>query len=104
MTSKQVANILRKAAALVRKGWCKGSPARDSLGLVVGPLDEDAVEFCAIGAIQRVCRALTADGAWEARRALREVIGMEIAPWNDGIARDAEQVARAFEEAARTTA
>lgn len=102
MTSQEVRDVLLKCAAIVRGGWCRHMPAKNAAGKRVGPRERSAVQFCAIGAIQRVCGG--PEDGWEARRALREVVCMEISAWNDGIARDAEQVAQAFEEAARTTA
>ncbi len=49
--------VLRKAAALVEKGWCKGAYARDSAGRSIDldeyPDDPDARRFCALGALMR---------------------------------------------------
>jgi hypothetical protein len=88
-----------ECARIVRRAWCQRAPAVDKDGNACGPREERAVAFCAIGAIQRICGTMSDEGH-EMREALREVIGMTIAPWNDGC-ETAEQVASAFEEAAR---
>jgi hypothetical protein len=100
MNATQVQEILLKCAALVRRGWCTGAPAKNADGKPVGPRDQDAVAWCAIGAIQKICGG--PEDGWEARFALRQVLGSEgIQEWNDGRARDGEMVARMFEEAAK---
>lgn len=88
-----------ECARIVRRAWCQKAPAKDAEGNACGPHEERAVAFCAIGAIQRVCGVLSQEGH-EMREALREVVGMTIAPWNDEC-ETADQVASAFEEAAR---
>jgi len=99
-TNSEVKAILLKAAALVRRGWCRNAPAKDADGKPVGPREKTAVAWCAIGAIQKVCGG--PEDGWEARYALRQVLGREtIQDWNDTYARDGEMVAKMFEEAAK---
>lgn len=98
LSGKEIAAVLYKAAALVRTGWCRNAPAKNSDGEPVGPRDADAVCWCAIGAIQRICGG--PEDGWAARAAIRDVVCMEVATWNDTYARDGEMVARIMEEAA----
>jgi len=100
MPTKDVRSVLMEAAAIVRQGWCTGAPAKNAEGKPVGPRDKDAVAWCAIGAIQKICGG--PEDGFEARYALRQVIGRDtIQDWNDTYAKDAEQVAQAFEDAAK---
>lgn len=101
MTRSEIQEVLRKAAALVRQGWCKNSPAKDKDGKWAAPRDPRAVSWCALGAIQKICGGPN-DG-WEALAALRNVLFMDVQTWNDTYARDGEHVARKMEEAIRTT-
>lgn len=92
--------VLLKAAKLIRRGWTQNSPARNADGEPCGPRDKEAVCWCATGAIQKICGG--PEDGWEARYALRQVIGKDsIEDWNDTYARDEEEVAKMFEEAAR---
>lgn len=54
------ADVLERAAALVRQGWCKHSLAQDAAGEPVYPTDEDACRWCASGAILRAVHDLDA--------------------------------------------
>ena len=47
--------ILRRAASLLeRTTWIRGTLARDKEGLYANPGDEDACQFCTLGAIAHV--------------------------------------------------
>jgi len=102
MSGREIRDVLHQAAAIVRGGWCRNALAKNAEGKVTGPRSSDAVAWCALGAIQKICGG-PEDGG-EVKRSLREVIWpMEITQWNDGRVLDAEEVARTFEEAARIT-
>lgn len=79
-----VKEVLTKARALVEKGWVQGSYAEDAEGLHVDPCSEDAVCWCAAGAI----RAAVDDNAEQyyfLRKTLRQytLIGVGIIHFND---------------------
>ncbi len=102
MTNREVSSVLLKAAAIVRKGWCTGAPAKDAEGRPCGPRDKQAVAWCAIGAIQKVCGG--PEDGYEARYALRLVLpnfNQSVQEWNDVWAKDGEHVAEMFEKAAK---
>lgn len=52
MTPLQILTRARKLLSN-RKRWCQGASARDKRGLPTLPLSDNAVSFCAYGAIQR---------------------------------------------------
>jgi hypothetical protein len=45
--------IYERAAKLVESGWTQGAYARNGNGVAVSPFAKTAVQFCAMGAIQR---------------------------------------------------
>jgi hypothetical protein len=100
MTSPEIREKLLECAALIRRAWCRNAPAKDADGNACSPREPRAVAWCAIGAIQKVVNGGPEDG-WELRHAVRNVIFMDISPFNDGC-ENADQVARVFEEAADT--
>jgi hypothetical protein len=55
MARKSKLSILKAARELVAnpKTWTKGTLARDAAGLPVATASEAAVQFCALGALQR---------------------------------------------------
>lgn len=101
--------ILREAARLVRLGWTKGAPARDSQGLPVVSDDPEAVCWCAYGALTKAVQGRR-DSNWFA---LENAIDLVLAGddrfarsaltsyihWNDFHATSGEEVAQVFEEA-----
>ena len=49
-------DVLARAADLLENtGWCQDAMAMDREGVDVDSWDPEAVEFCAIGAVQKVC-------------------------------------------------
>jgi hypothetical protein len=49
----QLTLLLARALITDRFRWTSGALARDSYGRVVSPLDDDAVSWCALGAVYR---------------------------------------------------
>lgn len=58
--------------------------------------------WCATGAIQKLCGG--PEDGFEARRALVEEVGIQLAEWNDWRAKSAEEVASAMERASKHAA
>lgn len=94
----RAAEILRKAAALVRHGWAKDH-------YVVTKV-EGATCYCAVGALHFVGTGDAYGGrqsnqVYEAKEALRPLVPeRDIVRWNDHYAKDAEEVASTMERAA----
>ena len=97
--------VWEKAAELVEFGWCKEALAMDALDNEVDPGSEDAVRWCAMGALTCVCeeifgvcfgvrKAVEAAQKMEAR--LHESLGRQIAigTWNDQIAASPQAVSQ----------
>ena len=106
--SDSAARILERAAELVERGWAQRFFAYDSRGHKVEPTSGDAVEWCALGAIDRAAYELgykLGAGGYteEAEMALYrrdELTGMAISEWNDSGAQTADQVAATMRGAA----
>ncbi len=97
------AEILRRAAARVERGWCRGAYARDARGNPVADGSEPARSWCALGAIHAetpIAAQLAVRNAAVAalRRAVHSIPG-QVAEWNDA-APDAATVADALRRAA----
>jgi hypothetical protein len=99
---KTTKDILVEARDLIEKGWCQGDGARGATGKVVRPLDPDAVCFCAVGAIDRVCEGddLLREEAWHRLRlGIFGDIRGPIVKWNDAPERTKPEVLAAFQKA-----
>ena len=108
--------VLIKAQELVSGGWCKGTMARDSMGLPCATLSAVAVKFCAAGAIERAARDVLFAGrnsldvheamqvtqaALEAENDLKDVLGTDrLDLWNDSSARTLQNITEAMATAA----
>jgi hypothetical protein len=55
--------LLIRARALVARGWCRRTPARNRFGFRVSPYSRWATRWCASGAIQ-AARLTASDLAW----------------------------------------
>lgn len=107
-----VPELLREAARVVRQGWCIGALARTREGYPIPDYMDDpaAVSWCALGGILHASGArgdFGLDGlAFEAVIAVeaylrRQPQGMgSLFKWNDGYARDGDEVAEVFEAVA----
>jgi hypothetical protein len=51
---RPLVETLKRARALVKRGWCRFSYAEDARGRAVDPLNRSARRFCVAGAIRRV--------------------------------------------------
>lgn len=97
--STDVVAVLRRARALVKRGWCQGAFAETADGDVCDQYSRSAASWCALGAI------FVAGGAYarEAREAFRGAISRRectsITAWNDSADRTKPQVLRAFTKA-----
>ena len=92
-----LADVLRAAAAKVRRGWTQGEYARNAAGLPVVPASPRAVCWCAGGAIA-VCA-----GSWSHRADVADVLVEDVGSvvaWNDATGRTAEEVATQMERTA----
>jgi len=56
-TPLQRLEALQQARSLLAAGWCRGVLAKDRWGCNLSPLCDDAVYFCADGALLRACGA-----------------------------------------------
>lgn len=98
--SAETAGILRTARDLIATPgtWTKGELARDEDGCPVFPWSDDAVCFCAVGAIKRATGRFQYLAEDEAIRALTEAIPHVFVPdFNDASAHS--DVLAAFDRA-----
>jgi hypothetical protein len=96
--SRQTANDLRAARALIQRGWCKGAFARDETGIPVAPNEHHAVQWCSRGAIAAATIRREAEHV-AAVDALKMQVGFAIAVWNDARERTQAEVLAAFDRA-----
>lgn len=89
---------LKTARALVANGWTQETFARDGSGSAVRSRAENAVCFCATGAISRACRS-DHDAYQLAYAAIERVVGEPPATWNDSRHRTQAEVVAAFDRA-----
>lgn len=98
-----------KAAALVRKSWCKSYYACDKDGNKANPWDRKARSFCMIGALLRITKTKTDEGRMlllddamgkisRAKNYPQTACGF--VSFNDRYANSAEEVAVVLEQAA----
>lgn len=57
----QTKRVLTRAYNLVRKGWTKGCLARNKYSNPVSVKCDNAVRFCALGAVERAALSVTED-------------------------------------------
>lgn len=97
------ADVLERAAALVRQGWTRGWYARDEYDAEVGAAEATACKWCLVGAISRARTELgatseTVDQCLDHLRAMLDY--GPLGTWNDG-QWDAAPVVSVLEKAAR---
>jgi len=82
-------SILKEAKALIEKGWCSGWFATNKAGRRVDPSDRTAVNFCALGALERLTQNCYTNTGYEyslhylSRAANRIVPGANVPEIND---------------------
>src|SRR5215510_9152762 len=102
MTENDTSQILRDAAEIVARGWCQGAWAQDKNDESVAPCSDDAVKWCAIGALILAVRSQPCPDIAGALTALGRAIRMASASqWNDNPKRTQAQVVNALRRAAR---
>ncbi len=79
------------------RGWTQGAFARDGKGSPVDTRDEQALSFCATGAI--FATEDPAVGSLQARTALRAAVTSDLETWNDAPDRILADVLGAFDRA-----
>ena len=57
-TAEQVKSVLERATQLLRKGWCQRVGARDAGGEQIDCLSKSAVQWCAVGAVEKASHML----------------------------------------------
>lgn len=101
-----VVQVLRKARALIRKGWTQGTGARTKSGKGVDSMARSAVRFCCLGAIWRFDHGAVTDSV----RCLSRAINGKSIEWdsehldvverfNDNPARKKAEVLALFDRA-----
>ena len=101
MSNAEVTAGLREAAALIRRGWTTGHQAIDAGGGRCHPCSDDAVAWCAYGALVRVSEARGSGRilACEMLDELHRYLLRDLIEWNDHLARDVGEVIALFERA-----
>jgi hypothetical protein len=98
MKKNSVLVVLKKARAFIRKGWCRKDQAKNRLGQPTGPRCDDAISWCAVGAVNAATSTL--DDADAAIRAVKAYLGVwSIVEWNDAPGRRKSDVLVAFDRA-----
>ncbi|MCR5876963.1 hypothetical protein [Phenylobacterium sp. J367] len=101
---KKPSEVLEAAAALIEPegAWTTGIRARTATGLPIEPVEQDAVCWCAVGAVERVSPQYAyTPYAHPALRWVRRVIRLdEVGYWNDRPNRTQAEVVAALRQAA----
>lgn len=90
--------LLVQSRALVAVGWCQGTSARDAKGRVTPFGGKDAVCFCMSGAMCHLMNFIY-EPHRRATAAVKKVVGLQIAAWNDKFERTQEEVLAAYDAA-----
>jgi hypothetical protein len=95
--------LLQEAGALVEKGWCQGTEARDAGGRATQVASADAASWSLLGALQATTVSDPETGIQDigdAVAALAEVIlDPSLANWNDSAARTKLEVLKVLKDA-----
>lgn len=106
LTLEQRNAKLDAAKALVLKGWCQGTLARDAQDRRCSPIDQQATNFCVVGALRKAANVTGTFTPWEdalfiaLRRATVVVTGSDnVGSYNDAPGRTKYEVAALFDHA-----
>jgi hypothetical protein len=94
----EIADILDRAAEVVKEGWTQGTFARDATGANVPWGSPSATCFCAEGSIYRTAKF--GSNAVPALAAFQDFLGVLIWRWNDASRRTQSEVVAKLREAA----
>lgn len=96
-----VADDLRKARALVEKGWTQRAMARDESRRRVNAVDPTACRWCAVGSVVSVTAARFDARYAKLIYAVKHAAGaaFTLASWNDAPCRTQAEVLAAFDRA-----
>lgn len=98
MTVKEIL-IAAKAKIDTPEKWAKNAAAYDEHGYPCDRYEGRAVSWCSLGAIDAVIDPCERHGTWWVREALRDIVGLSIAEWNDHPDRTHAEVMAAFDRA-----
>jgi hypothetical protein len=99
MLTKREKQTLRRAKALIKKGWCKGSFARDKNGMGVPFNSPQAVKFCMLGAVYRAAGSSSNNLATDLYHILCKVMPNTVSYFNDKFGRKKSQILAKFDQA-----
>jgi hypothetical protein len=95
--------VLQKAREILTPpgAWTQGQFARNADGVGCSEYRDEAVCFCAVGALHRAAWRVNSAPEWyyDALRALIAVVGHSIGSWNDAEGRTQAEVLAAFDKA-----
>lgn len=104
MINENTVALAKEAARLVRQGWCQHSYSKDKDGNNCWPGDENAVCFCATGAVMRGLLNLKMFNGAKTEQEVTEAFGLAVRHsmiyFNDCVAQSQDEVAVAFDKAA----
>jgi hypothetical protein len=98
-TDDEATALLIRARALLERGWCRRTAARNFFGFAVGPYSDRATSWCAGGALDAARLSASDLVLRRARNRLIAAIGGEaLATFND-LQKTVEPVLAAFDKA-----
>lgn len=100
----QRARIYFSAAKLVDRGWTQRVMARDQFGEEVAPIDDEAICWCGVAALQRATYDAEGRGQGSENKAVALIVEAgaitgvhNLATWNDSIRRTSGEVVELFQ-------
>ena len=95
-----VLEVLVRARANVKKGWCQESSAKDTYGFSVAYWQPEACFWCIMGAIWKACGSIDAIHGEKAEAVIRDILDEKyISQWNDKPGRTKQEVLDLFDKA-----
>jgi hypothetical protein len=93
--------VLKSARARIERGWCQGVWAKNAKGQETSVRGEDAVCWCAMGAVVASSTTSTLHTEAAVRFYLAEAVGKDVQVFNDTPNRKKEEVLVMFDKAIR---